>query len=291
MDYENEEQSLEPVEGKLSPKSRRTYPWAMPVVAALFVIVAFLSWWGTWFGRTLSDSQMKEYLHDTEKPRHAQHAVEQIVKRITEHDPSVSRWYPDVAALAQHPAPQVRSAAAWAMQYDPGYDGFHKALLGMLQDTDASARHQAALSLVPFGDASGRAELIEMLKPHTLRAEASGRATVLVKEGAAVAAGSAIARIKQNDGQTIEIRASESGRVERSSFPEEGEVAAGGELITLSPEIAQVENVFVALGYVGQPEDIPYIQPYTREIPGMPDRVRKQAALVADDIRNRSGAR
>src|SRR5258708_4087644 len=184
MNNESEGQFLEqPVEEDESwprPKARRTYPWAMPVVAALFVIVAFLSWWGTWFGRTLSDSQMQEYLHDGEKPRHAQHGLEQVVKRIIEHAPSVSRWYPDVAALAQYPVPQVRTAAAWTMQYDPAYEGFHTALLSMLQDANASVRHQAALSLATFGDASGRRELVAMLKPYTLKAEAKGTASGLV---------------------------------------------------------------------------------------------------------------
>ncbi|HEY7545930.1 MAG TPA: hypothetical protein VID27_13645, partial [Blastocatellia bacterium] len=54
------------------PTARRKFPWGMIVVAALFVIIPFLSWYGTWFGRELSDEQVETYLNDNEKPRNIQ---------------------------------------------------------------------------------------------------------------------------------------------------------------------------------------------------------------------------
>ena len=63
----------------------------------------FLFWWNTWFGRQLSDKQLHEYLQDDKKPRHIQHALVQIGERVTRHDASVTRWYPDVVRLASYP--------------------------------------------------------------------------------------------------------------------------------------------------------------------------------------------
>src|SRR5437764_9976455 len=51
------------------------------VTAWLIVLMPFLFWWNTWFGRHLSDPKLNEYLHDTQKPRHIQHALVQIGDR------------------------------------------------------------------------------------------------------------------------------------------------------------------------------------------------------------------
>src|SRR6266513_1680642 len=48
----------------------------------LIVLMPFLFWWSTWFGRHLSDQQLTEYLHDDKKPRHIQHALVQIGDRM-----------------------------------------------------------------------------------------------------------------------------------------------------------------------------------------------------------------
>ena len=273
------------------PRGRWRYPWAMLVVILLFVVLPFLSWYGTWFGRPLSDKQMAEYLDDKEKPRHTQQALEQIVDRINKHDPSAAQWYPKIVSLSENPVPQVRSAAAWAMQFDKSYDGFRGALVAMLKDPDPTVRHQAALSLVAMGDSSGRPELVSMLQFRSIRADAAGKATILLHEGDACAAGGPIARIEQPNGNKIETRASEAGRVERLSVSSGAEVAEGQELAVLSPSIDQVWEALRALYLVGQPEDIPSIQRYTMDLPGMPDRVRKQAAATTEAIRSRTQQR
>ena len=275
-------------EKPLRPRGRWRYPWAMLVVILLFVVVPFLSWYGTWFGRPLSDKAMAEYLEDKEKPRHTQQALEQIVDRINKHDPSVAQWYPRVVSLSESPVPQVRSAAAWAMQYDKSYEAFRGALAAMLNDRDPTVRHQAALSLVAMGDSSGRSELVSMLQFRPLRAEAAGKATVLLREGDAVAAGGPIVRIDQPNGNKVEARASEAARVERLSVSTGAQVAEGQELAVLSPSIDQVWEALRALYLVGQPDDIPSIQHYAMDLPGMPDRVRKQASATTEAIRSRS---
>src|ERR1700691_6190 len=48
------------------------------VAAWLIVLMPFLFWWSTWFGRRLSNSQITEYLNDDKHPRHIQHALVQV---------------------------------------------------------------------------------------------------------------------------------------------------------------------------------------------------------------------
>jgi biotin carboxyl carrier protein len=280
----NKESLLENTQGA----ARRRFPWAMLIVAVLFIIVPFLSWYGTWFGRPLSDAQIEQYLHDTNKPRHIQHALSQIAERITGGDGSVKQWYAQVAAMARHPVPEVRVVAAWTMGQDNSCQQFHDALLTLLQDENATVRHNAALSLVRFGDASGRAELVRMLGPWQLRTETSGTVTVLIKEGTACAQGAPVVRIKQLDGQVVEVRAPEAGYVEHLLVSSGAQVVSGDELAVLSPGVEQVWEALRALYLIGQPEDIPYVQRYTQDMPNMPDRIRKQAAMTTYAIRARA---
>jgi HEAT repeat protein len=177
------------------------------------------------------------------------------------------------------------------MQYDKSYEGFHSTLLAMLTDRDPMVRHQAALSLVAIGDSSGRGELVSMLRFQTLRADAAGKATVLLREGDAFAAGSPIVRIEEATGNKVEARSSEAGRIERLSVSTGSEVREGQELAVLSPSIDQVWEALRALYVVGQPDDIPSIQHYAMDLPGMPERVRKQAAATTEAIRSRNQLR
>src|SRR5580704_11187974 len=84
----------------------------------LIVLMPFLFWWNTWFGRQLSDQQLNEYLRDDKKPRHIQHALVQIGERLTHHDAGVTRWYADVVRLASYPIEEVRNTDAWVMGQD-----------------------------------------------------------------------------------------------------------------------------------------------------------------------------
>src|SRR4026207_782082 len=97
------------------PRPSRRYPWAILVVVVLFVIIPFISWYGTWFGRPLSASRMSEFLHDQNKPRNVQHALAQLSDRITAGDQSAKGFYPDIIAAAQNPQAEVRMTAAWVM--------------------------------------------------------------------------------------------------------------------------------------------------------------------------------
>src|SRR5271163_4820719 len=84
----------------------------------LIVLMPFLFWWNTWFGRHLSDQQLNEYLHDTKKPRHIQQALVQVGERITARDAAVTKWYPELVTLSANPVEEIRNTDAWVMGQD-----------------------------------------------------------------------------------------------------------------------------------------------------------------------------
>src|SRR5208282_6810959 len=129
------------------------------VTGWLIVLMPFLFWWNTWFGRQLSNQQLTTSLHDDKKPRHIQQALVQISERISHHDAAVAQWYPDLLRLAGDPVEEVRNTDAWVMGQDTSGAGFHNALLKMLADPSPMVRGNAALSLVRFGDTSGRPQI------------------------------------------------------------------------------------------------------------------------------------
>jgi len=267
----------------------RQYPWAIVVVVVLFVVVPFISWYGTWFGRPLSDAKMLEYLHDREKPRNTQHALSLLATAIQKGDPASSRWYPEIIGAASNPTPEVRSMAAWVMGQDNHAQEFHEALLPLLNDASPIVRHNAALSLVRFGDKSARRELVAMLQPTTVEANASGSVELLAhEEGMAIAAGGPLARIRRDDGSRVEMRAAEAARLQTILVGEGSRVEAGDKLMTLLPSTDQAWEALRALFVIGEPDDIPAIQPYIRPMSGMPDRVQAQALSTIEAIRDRS---
>src|ERR1700738_3690840 len=113
------------------------------VTAWLIVLMPFLFWWNTWFGRQLSDKQIVEYLNDDKRPRHIQHALVQLGERLARNDASATRWYPALVRLASHPVEEVRNTDAWVMGQDPSAARFHEALLKMLADSSPMVRGNA----------------------------------------------------------------------------------------------------------------------------------------------------
>src|SRR5216684_3127222 len=125
---------------KMSPRNRALFF----VTAWLIVLMPFLFWWNTWFGRQLPDNQISAYLQDEKHPRHIQHALVQLGERMGHHDAGVKRWYPEIVRLASHPVEEVRNTDAWVMGQDTSGPGFHAALLNMLQDQSPMVRGNAA---------------------------------------------------------------------------------------------------------------------------------------------------
>jgi len=256
------------------------------LIAWLIVLMPFLFWWNTWFGRQLSNKQLDEYLRDDKKPRHIQHALVQIGERLTKHDTSVARWYPEVVRLASYPVEEVRNTDAWVMGQDTTGAGFHEILLKMLNDPSPLVRGNAALSLVRFGDATGRPQILALLQPAEVKAPQSGKVIDTSTVGTAIHQGGVIAKLEQN-GQTIEIRSPIAGRLRNLSVKTGQSVSAGDEIATLDPSTEQVWEALRALYLIGKLDDLPAILPYERELPDIPDHVRQQALLTEKAIRDR----
>lgn len=255
--------------------------------AWLIVLMPFLFWWNTWFGRQLSDKQLTEYLNDEKHPRHIQHALVQLGERMAHHDATASRWYPDLLRLVSHPVEEVRNTDAWVMGQDSSGAAFHDSLLKMLSDSSAVVRGNAALSLIRFGDASGRPQIVALLQPLTIFAPITGRVIDADKVGTSIHQNGLVAKLQ--DGQrTFEVRSSISGRIHALSVTTGSTVVAGAEIATIDPSAEQVWEALRALYLVGQRDDLPAIGPYQRDLPEIPDRIRQQAALTEKAIRERA---
>ena len=254
--------------------------------AWLIVLMPFLFWWSTWFGRRLSDTKITEYLNDDKHPRHIQHALVQLGERMARQDAGATRWSPQMLRLASHPVEEVRNTDAWVMGQDISAAAFHETLLKMLQDSSPMVRGNAALSLVRFGDAAGRAQIIALLQPATVVAPGAGHVVDVDKIGTSVRQGGLIA--KMSDGQrTTEIRTPITVRIRSLSVATGAAVAAGAEVATIDPGSEQVWEALRALYLVGQLEDLPAIRAYERNVPEIPDRLREQALLTEKSILSR----
>jgi biotin carboxyl carrier protein len=255
-------------------------------VAWLIVLMPFLFWWSTWFGRKLSDAQLNTYLHDLNKPRHIQHALVQLSELMSRHDAGAKKYYPDMVALANNPAVEIRNTDAWAMGQDTSVPEFHQTLLQMLKDPAPMVRGNAALALVRFGDASGRPQIVSLLQPAVIRAPASGELADAAKAGTAVREGGLVATVRSG-AKTLEARSPITGRVGAVNLPRGAQVQAGAQLAVVDPGETQVWEALRALYVVGTPDDLPAIAAYEREQPGLSDRIRQQAILTEHAIRNR----
>lgn len=257
------------------------------LVAWLIVLMPFLFWWNTWFGRQLSDKQLTEYLHDTNKPRHIQHALVQIGERVNRHEAGVTLWYPDLVRLSTYPVEEVRNTDAWVMGQDTSGPGFHEALLNMLSDSSPTVRGNAALSLVRFGDATGRPQIVSLLQPAVVAAPKSGKVMDSSTVGTSIHKGGLIAKLQEGEDAT-EVRAPIAGRLRTLSIQPGQTVAAGAEIATIAPETEQVWEALRALYVIGQAEDLPAIAPYERDLPDIAAQVRQQAIETEKAIRERA---
>jgi hypothetical protein len=257
--------------------------------AWLIVLMPFLFWWNTWFGRRLTDKQVSEFLSDEKHPRHIQHALVQLGERMGRRDPAAARWYRELIRLSSHPVEEVRNTDAWVMGQDTSASGFHDSLLKMLNDSSPMVRGNAALSLVRFGDASGHAQIVALLQPAKISAPSSGTVTDTDKIGTSIHQGGLVAKL-QDGQQTTELRSPIGGRIHTVSVGPGTRVAAGTEIATVDPGDEQVWEALRALYLIGQANDLPAIRPYARELPEISDRVRQQAALTEKAIRDRAAA-
>jgi hypothetical protein len=276
----------------VAPKPKRSMSRTQKILffatGWLIVLMPFLFWWNTWFGRHLSDRQVTEYLHDDKKPRHIQQALVQISDRMSRNDAAAKRWEPDLVRLASDPVEEIRNTDAWVMGQDTAGAGFHETLLKMLADSSPMVRGNAALSLVRFGDATGRPQIVALLQPAQISAPADGRIIDADRPGTAIRQGGLLAKLSTaGSTATIEIRSPIPGRIRFVSQPGTT-VSAGADVAVVDPGTEQVWEALRALYVVGQADDLPAIRPYERDLPDISNDVRRQAAETEKAIQARS---
>ena len=232
---------------------------------------------------------MTEYLHDDKKPRHIQQALVQLEERITRHDAAAMRWYPDLLRLATYPVEEVRNTDAWVMGQDTSGAGFHDTLLKMLNDPSLMVRGNAALSLVRFGDATGRLQIVALLEPARITSPQAGRIVDADRLGTAIHQGGLLAKLQPSDSSqtAIEIRSPIPGRI-RSVAQPGANLAADAEIAVVDPANDQVWEALRALYLIGQVEDLPAVRPYERDLPDVSNDIRQQALETEKAIQQRN---
>ncbi|HKC63639.1 MAG TPA: biotin/lipoyl-binding protein, partial [Pyrinomonadaceae bacterium] len=256
--------------------------------AILFVVVPFLTWYLTWFGRPLTDDDIEKYLNDERNVRHVQQALTQIEERIEKGDASVKRWYPKIVALSGSDVTEIRKTTAWVMGQDNKVEEFHAALWNLLEDPQPIVRRNAAVQLVRFQDESGRAELRATLHPYNVLAPTSGTISSVLVAGGEARENALIARITNDQNQVQELRSPLPGKIMNVAAREGAKVNAGDVILTIAPDPDFVYEALRALFFIGKPEDLPDVERYAQGVEGMPDRVKQQAAATAKAIRSRN---
>jgi hypothetical protein len=269
--------------------ARRRSPLPLAILAMLFIVVPFLAWYGTWFGRKLSDEDTGKYLTEENNPRHVQHALSQVAERLDQKDFKVRQWYPQIVKLAGNPLTEIRLTTAWLMGKDNATEEFHAALLDLLRDAEPIVRRNAALSLAAFGDARGRTELRAMLQPFTVVSPNEGSIGSILNTGSQVRAGALLARLKPQGEEMQEVRSPVPGTINQNMAGEGANVKAGDPLLILSPDGESVWESLRGLLLVGQQDDLPLVEKYAAgEAGGMALKVKEQAVQAAIAIRDRA---
>jgi biotin carboxyl carrier protein len=270
---------------------RRRWLYAVLILAFLFVLMPFLFWQSTWFGKPLTDAQIAKYFADTAHPRKAQHALSQISDRMASPDPAVreaaKRWYPQMVAMAGSSQDELRVTAAWVMGQDNTRPEFHQALRRMLADANPMVERNAALSLVRFQDTSGHDIIVQMMQPYALQAPSAGKLSQRLKVGDIVNPGTMVGRIEQGSEQT-EVRSKAPGTIEHWLAADGSAITPGQPLLQLSPSPEVAWEALRALFMIGTRDDIPVIDAYMRSAANLPPSVFKQASLTRDSIRARN---
>ena len=149
-------------------------------------------------------------------------------------------------------------------------------------------RGNAALSLVRFGDATGRPQIVALLQPAQVAAPADGHVVDSDRPGTAIRQGGLLAKISTSgSSQVSEIRSPIPGRV-RSVVQTGATVKTGSEVAVVDPAAEQVWEALRALYLIGQVDDLAAIRPYERELPEIPEHLRQQAIETEKAIEQRS---
>lgn len=262
--------------------------WALGIlaIALLFVLMPFLFWNATWFGRPMNDQQLSKALADHSHPRDIQHALAQLETRVEANDPSVRKWYPQIVQLAGDRVDEIRVTDAWVMGQDDSSEDFHRALLQLLNDPNPMVRRNAALSLVRFKDDSGHAQIVAMLRPYELNSPFEGKLETRLKAGDVVNPGTMVAHVESSAGKR-EVRSNVPGTLDRWLVANGSNVTSGQPILSLLPSDNMVWEALRALYLIGTAEDLPDVARYARGLDGTSPQVTQQARATLTAIRGR----
>jgi hypothetical protein len=257
------------------------------ILAILFVVASFLTWYLTWFGRGLSDAEITKYLSDYSHPRHVQHALLQVQERIERGDKTAPQWYPQIIALGGNPETEFRLTSAWVMGSDNRSEDFHNALKKLLTDQEPIVRRNAALALVRFNDSTGHSELAAILDPYTVNAPVFGTLESNLLKGAPVSRGTLLARIRRPDNEVAALRSPLSGTIDTIMVATGSNVTTGQAILAIKSDEQSIWEALRALAVVGTQEDLKLIEDYATGAFASSERIKQQAALTANAIKSR----
>lgn len=262
-------------------------------VAWALLSLPYFFWRSSWFGRTLSDSEINQYLHDDARPRHIQHALVQIGERMSrarDHGrppaSAAAQWYPDMVRLADYKVDEVRNTDAWLMGQDASHPEFRDTLRKMLGDPSMMVRGNAALSLVTFGDNSGHDQIVAMLKPVTITAPMTGEIAAIAKPGDPIHSGTVVVQMEENSG-VAEARAPISGKIASVAVKRGQKVQQGTAVAVINPGSDQVWEALRGLYLIGTKDDLPLVRSFESKGAELGDRIRQQAIETEKAIAKR----
>lgn len=272
------------------PGLKRRWLFVILALTFLFVLMPFLFWQATWFGKPLDNAQLAKSLTDGANPREVQHALSQLADRILAPNPAIRDsarpFYPQVVQIAQTGQDELRLTAAWVMGQDDSVPGFHDELLRLLQDPNPMVRRNAALALVRFQDSSGIAEIRSMLQPSNVAAPQAGTLDQRLKPGDAINPGTLVGRIDSGNAKN-EMRSQIPGTIDRWLVPDKSAVAAAQPVLLVDPSSDEIWEALRALYLIGDAQDLPALDTIARGAGDVPLRVRQQAEVTASAIRTR----
>jgi hypothetical protein len=279
----------QPIPVPAKPGLKRRWLFVILAMTFLFVLMPFLFWQATWFGKPLNDAQLQKSLVDREHPREIQHALSQVADRMLARDTftrdSARQFYPQVVQIAQNGQDELRLTAAWVMGQDNSVSDFRQELLRLLQDPNPMVRRNAALGLVRFGDASGLPEIRSMLQPSAIGTHEAGTLDERLKPGESINPGTLLGHIRSDS--TSELRSQIPGTIRQWLVPDKAAVTKGQPVLLVDPSVSEIWESLRALYLIGQLEDLPAIENIARGAGDVPANVRQQAELTATAIRSR----
>ncbi|MAE75662.1 MAG: hypothetical protein CMJ85_02190 [Planctomycetes bacterium] len=272
----------------------------IPLLVAC-ILLPFVFWKQTWFGEALGAEDIITRIDAISGPntqqrdlRRAQHAIEQISKRVATHaktgkgDPK--QFYAKVIALAGHEEAVIRETVAWLMGEDAKEPSFAKPLRALVADDQPIVRRNAALSLGKRRDLAALPVLRAMLLPFPIQAPAAGEIVGIVPSVYGVCRGVEIARIRTASGSVETVRTPVlGGKTGRVLASKGGTVAAGAIICSVMPSSREVFYALICLHEIGTAAELPLLKPYLEPSADYGRKVAEQAKRTRVAIEKRTG--